>query len=116
MADKPDTFDWAEVSGRTVERLRKPKIPDVPTPIVRQAQRSYDGVQDPQNADVKLHVLEHQFENEAKAAAFAKLMKNAGHHTTPLTSVSVAVDPEDNGNTKLVRWRAGARRGRTAGN
>lgn len=112
---KPE-FDWEGVTGAAVERLKAPKTPAIPAPIVAQAQRSWDGVDDPKNPGNKLHVLEHQFKKgeEAKAEAFAKLMKKAGALTVPPTSVSVVVDPDGKGNTLLISWRAGKRRGRGA--
>lgn len=106
-------FNWDEVTGATTQRLRKPKIPACPAGIVAQAQRSYDGVK---NAEDGLdHILTYTFPSEAVASEFAKLMKNAaGFHTTPMTSVTVVVDPEDTGDTKTVSWKAGARRGAAA--
>lgn len=113
MAEKPKEFDWENVTGTAIERLNKPKITPVPAAIVRQAQRSWDGVD--VNGE-KRHILSHQFAKgeEARAEAFAKLMKKAGAHTTPVTTVSVSVDPEETGNTLLVAWKAGKRRGRGA--
>lgn len=104
-------YNWGEVTGRAVRRLKAPKIVPVPEAIVRQAQRSWDGVPDPENEGGKLHVLEHDFKDDAKAAEFAKLMKKAGDHTTPVTSVSAVIDPENDGSKSVVRWKAGARRG-----
>jgi hypothetical protein len=114
MADQQE-YDWGEVNGTAVTRLRAPKIVPVPDAIVAQAQRSFDGVPSKNEAgeEVKLHVLRHNFKSDAKAEAFAKLMKHAGDHTTPLTSVSVVVDPDNDGTKTLVAWRAGNRRGRT---
>lgn len=114
MADTV-SHDWTAVTGRAVRRLKAPKIVPVPEPIVRQAQRSYDGVQDPENPEGDLlHVLEHDFKDKAKAAEFARLMRKAGDHTTPLTSVSAVIDPENDGSETVVRWRAGNRRGAKA--
>lgn len=108
-----EEFNWEHVTGSAVERLRAPKITPVPAPIVKLAQQSWDGVK--KDGEVR-HVLRHQFKEgeEARAEAFAKLMKKAGPHTVPPTSVSVVVDPDENGNTLLVAWKAGARRGRGA--
>lgn len=103
--------DWTSITGHAVRRLKAPKITPVPEPIVRQAQRSYDGVPDEKNEGELLHVLEHDFKNDEKAAEFAKLIRKAGDHTTPLTSVSAVIDPENDGSKSVVRWRAGARRG-----
>lgn len=128
MADQPPTppaFDWGAVSGRRVENLRAPKIPDVPEAIVALAQASYDGtpvlqedgktpVLDEEGNKVLGHVMEYDFgpDNVAMATEFAKHMKNAGLHTEPLSSVSVAPDPENDGRAHVVRWKAGARKGR----
>ncbi len=110
-------FDWSEVSGQAVERLRAPKVAPVPDSIVKLAQMSYDGVPDPKNPENTLHVLRHQFKDEAKAVAFAKIMKKAGDHVMTTDgkggSVSVVPDPDGDGNVTLVAWKAGARRGRT---
>lgn len=103
--------DWSGITGTAVRRLKAPKIVPVPEPIVRMAQRSYDGIADPENEGEKLHVLEHDFKDEAKAAEFARLVKKAGDHTTPLSSVSAVIDPENDGHKTVVRWKAGARRG-----
>lgn len=113
MADQKQEFGWDGITGHAVEKLRKPKVAPVPDAIVTQAQRSWDGVE---HDGKTLHVLRHQFKQgeEAKAEAFARLMKKAGAHTTPPTSVSVVVDPDETGNKLLVAWRAGARRGRGA--
>lgn len=106
-----ETYDWGEITGQAVRRLKARKIPPVPAPIVRQAQRSWDGVPDPENEGEKLHSLHFEFPSEKVAADFAKHMRNAGHHTTPKTTVSVVIDPENEGNKKLVGWKAGTRRG-----
>lgn len=112
-ASKDKEFSWGDLNGTVANRLRKPKVADVPAPIVRQAQRSYDGVKI-EGSDEMAHILEREFASEEMAAAFAKHMRNAGNHTKPTTSVSVAVDPEEDGNKRLVRWKAGTRRGRAA--
>lgn len=109
----PD-FDWAEITGQAVKRLKKRKVKPCPAPIVRQAQRSWDGVPNPENDGELLHVLEHVFPTEERAAEFAGHMRNAGAHTVPPTSVSALIDPDEDGSTRLVRWRAGARRGAQA--
>lgn len=108
--EKP-SFDFSEVMGRAVRQLRAPKIPPVDPAIVRQAQRSWDGVPDHENPDETTHVLSHEFKTEAMAFEFARQMRLAGHHTRPVTSVSAVIDPLNSGNKKLVHWQAGARRG-----
>jgi hypothetical protein len=117
MADTPTAekpaFDWSKITVHASKRLRAPKVPPVPDAIVALAQASWDGVPDPEDAEGEsLHVLRHEFSDEAVAKEFAKHMKNAGAHTTPLTSVTVVPDPEKTGNVKLVAWRAGTRRGK----
>lgn len=110
-----DQFKWEGISGSAVEKLRKPKDPPrPPDAIVALAQRSRDGVDGPDGA--KLHVLRHQFKETegAKAEAFAKLLKAAGKHTTPPSTVRVAADPDREGNTLLIAWVAGDPPGRKA--
>lgn len=97
---------WGFLTGHVVERLRKPKTTPVPDAIVRAAQRSVGD----ENGPI---VLEHKFADDETAAAFAKLMRKAGDHTEPQTTVQVVIDPEETGDNTLVRWRAGARRGRS---
>jgi hypothetical protein len=104
-------FDWSGVNGQAVERLRAPKIPDVPKEIVAMAQRAYDGVKDPKSGEM-FHVLSHRFGSDEQAAAFAKHVKNAGHHTTPLSTVTAVIDPMNTGDNRLVHWQGGKRRGR----
>lgn len=121
MADKPAEYDWSDVTGSAVQRLRKPKVAPVPDKVRELAQRSWDGVPhvkdgkpvlDNDGKPVLLHVLRHRFGSDAEAAAFAKAIKKAGPHTTPLTSVSAVIDPDDTGDLRTVSWRAGAPRGR----
>lgn len=102
MADTE--FDWGKITGTAIARLRAPKVPPVPEPLVKLAQKSWD----------EETVLKYHFDSEEKAAAFAKLMRKAGAHTTPVTTVSVSVDPEETGDPKIIAWKAGKKRGRTA--
>jgi hypothetical protein len=99
---------WDDIAGTSVERLRTPKPVAVPAPIVKQAQASYDEKAFKEFAFVNADGTP----NPERAASFAKHLKNAGLHTTPLTSVAVAIDPDNNGSTHVVSWRAGERRGR----
>lgn len=101
MADKTE-FDWGDVNGQAVERLRAPKVAPVPEPVVRQAQRSWD----------EQTGLAHTFKTPEMAEAFAKLVRKAGQHTIPRTTVYVVIDPDNDGNTARVSWKAGKRRGR----
>lgn len=114
MANATPEFDWSELTGRTVSRLREPKVVPVPESIKRAAQRSYDGVPHPSDPAKLNHILEHEFASEEQAAAAAKLLKKAGAHTEPRTSVRVVIDPQNTGNTRLIRWKAGNRTGAKA--
>lgn len=120
-------FNWDEVTGRTVERLRAPKVTPVPEAIIKQAQRSWDGVPDAENPEKLLHVLLHEFPNADVAKEFARLVKKAGAHTTPRCSVSAVINPDPEGKLGMVTdeegnplpttdrhvsWKAGRPRGR----
>jgi len=112
VTEKP-SYNWGEVTGKVVERLRAPKVVPVDPAIVRQAQRSWDGVQHPDDPEGELrHVLSHEFASDAMAAEFARLIRKAGDHTKPQTSVSAVIDPQNSGNLREVNWKAGSRRGR----
>jgi hypothetical protein len=101
------------VTGQATKRLRAPKVTPVPDPIIALAQQSWDGVKDEDSPDGELlHVLRHEFSDEAVAKEFAKHMRKAGEHTTPMTSLTVIHDPDGVGNTKVVAWKAGTRRGK----
>lgn len=102
-----EAVDWGAITGKTVERLRKPKIPDVPAAIVKLAQASYD------EGTVKSYQFAKSVD-EKVVEKFASHLRNAGHHTSPLTSVSAVIDPEDDGNKHLVHWKAGGRRGKAS--
>lgn len=122
MADKVE-FDWSKVNGQAVERLRAPKVYDVPAKIVELAQASFDGVplrrngkpvMDANGEPVLTHNMRHDFGAgyEKMAEEFATHMRHAGDHTTPLTSVSAVIDPDNDGSAHVVSWKAGNRRGR----
>lgn len=108
-AVSPQAYDWGEVTGRFVQRLRAAKVEPVPDSIVKQAQLSWDGEEI--DGEVR-HVREHTFRTDEMAAEFARLIKKAGKHTTPETSVTAVIDPDNDGNLRKVSWRAGARRGK----
>lgn len=87
---------WSSMTVHAVDRLRAPKVAPVPDAIVKLAQTSYEGVMDPSNPEgERYHVLRHTFDTEERAAAFFKLIKKAGAHTTPMTSVTAVVDPDN---------------------
>jgi len=132
--------EWDGLNAEFVTTLREKRIEPVPEPIVRLAQKSLDGVPHPNDENTLLHAMQLTFDTEAKAAAFARHMSNAGLHTKPLSSITVVIDPErtkvpkvENGqevvngttgkvimvpgppvNPCKVAWRAGARRGRNS--
>lgn len=97
-------FDWGSLTVHAVERLRAPKTAPVPDAIVKLAQQSYEGVTDPRNPEgPKLHVLRHTFEDQDRAGKFAGHLRNAGKLTTPQTSTTIVVDPD---NLKTAEGRA----------
>lgn len=105
-------YDWSGITASAVERLRVRKPSPVPDKVKQLAQLSYDGIPSKDDPEVKLHVLRHRFGTDEEAKVFAGLMRKAGDHTTPLTSVSVVVDPDAKEDNRTVAWKAGARRGR----
>lgn len=124
MANTPE-FDWSGLTGQTVARIKEQKVVPVPEAIVRAAQRSLDGVPHPTIAGRVDHILEHEFKTPEEAAQAAKLLKKAGAHTVPQSSVRVVIDPYSEasdpadprkphplaGNTKIIRWKAGGKTG-----
>src|SRR5215469_5625571 len=110
-AKEPVTsYDWKQVTGRTVERLRAQKVKPCPPAIVRLAQQSWD----------RGEIKQWHAPTVEIAAEFAAHLKNAGPHTVPETSMSVVINPDPDGKfgektTDLdVSWKAGAKRGRPA--
>lgn len=118
MADQVE-YNWDEITGRTTERLRAPKVVPVPAGIVRQAQRAFDGVPHPTKEGKLVHTLSHTFPDAATAAQFYRLVKKAGEHTTPRSSVTAVINPDPEGRLDPehpttdcdVSWRAGSKRG-----
>jgi hypothetical protein len=86
--------DWGDLEAHFVTQLREVKTEPVPPEIVHLAQQSYNGVPHPKDPEKTIHALHTTLPTEAKAAAFARHMKNAGAHTTPPSSVTVIVDPD----------------------
>lgn len=118
MADEAkEAYNWDEITGQTVERLRATKVEPVDEGIVKQAQRSWDGVPSKKDPSKLLHVLRHEFPDEDTAKFFARKVKKAGAHTKPRTSVSAVINPDPEGefgpptNDRVVAWRAGKPRG-----
>lgn len=89
------SFDWDEIDVTDTE-VSSRQIIDVPAPLVALAQKSWDS-QSLRQATLKTAEM---------AAEFARLMKGAGDHTDPQTSMYVKQDG------KNVKYRAGQRRGR----
>lgn len=112
-------FDWSSVTGEAVATLRKPKTVPVPDAIVALAQESYVGRVNPADPEgARLHWLRHRFETPERAAQFASLMKLAGAHTSPESTVRVVIDPDSRKETpaderepELVAWCAGTKKG-----
>jgi hypothetical protein len=113
-------YDWSELNGTVVDRLRAPKTVPVPRAIIEQAQRSVDG--DPDKLEGTL-AIQATFD-APKAEVLAKLMAKAGAHTSPPCSMRVVTGIlDENGElvkvpdgmvpaTLTVAWKAGKRRGK----
>jgi hypothetical protein len=128
--------EWGNLEAVFVNTLREVKTEPVPEPIIKLAQASLTG-RDRGDGTV-IHAMQLEFNSIERANAFAKHMRNAGAHTTPVSSITVVQDPErgrvdklddngrpvlnDNGkpvrvpgppvNPLVVAWRAGAKKGR----
>lgn len=107
VANTAAAVDWSKITGTTADRLRKPKIPAVPAHIVGLAQASLD------SNEVKKFEFPASVD-KAVVEEFARHLRNSGHHTKPLSSVSAVIDPEETGNDHLVHWKAGGRRGKAS--
>lgn len=103
-------LDWAGIKPVFKARLTPPKMPERPSDMaISLAQASYDG----QDVDGETyHVMTHRFKSEAQAAAAADELKRAGAYTTPVSTVTIAIDPEKTGDKRVVSWRASGKRGR----
>lgn len=91
----------------------KPKAPPArPSDgAIRMAQKSYDGFS-PEGTEEVLHVITHRFATVEMADVAVDELKRAGAYTTPISTVNVVVDPDNTGDKRIVRWRAGVKRGR----
>jgi hypothetical protein len=113
MSDTTE-FDWSGATATTVKSLRAPKVKAVPESIVALAQKAYDA------KDSEAPVFRYTFTKPdgtpdvERAALFAKHMKNAGVHTDPICSLSVAIDPDRDQSANVVAFKATGRRGRAA--
>ena len=100
--DPAAAFDWAAddaIPEPTVLATKDRPIIDVPSALVAIAQKSLNSGER----------LSFSFRgNEKKASAFAALMKAAGDHTTPQSTLTVVQEGI------VVKVRAGQRRGRKA--
>jgi hypothetical protein len=107
-------FDWSSITAHAVDKLREPKTPPPPPDLfVTLAQRSYEGIVNPEDPEgERLHVLHYDFGTKERAAKAAAHLRAAGAHTTPATSVTVVTDPEHTGSESTLRWKAGVRKGR----
>lgn len=130
--------EWGDLQAVFVATLRESKTEPVPEQIIRMAQMSLTGFR--QENGTVLHAMQHEFETVERAEKFMRHMRNAGAHTTPVSSITVVQDPDrrkvvkydEQGNPVLneagkpvmvpgpavnplvVAWRAGAKKGKTA--
>jgi hypothetical protein len=134
---KNETDEWGGLDPAFTVTLKETKVEPVPDAIVKLAQRSLDGEPHPKDDSLIMHAMNITFESPERAEAFAAHMRNAGPHTTPMSSITVVVDPErqkvpqigadgqpvtKDGKTVMVpgepvnpskvAWRAGTRRGK----
>lgn len=91
-------MNWDEIEVTDTE-VSSRLIIDVPAPLVALAQKSWES-KSLRQATLKSAEI---------AAEFARLMRGAGDHTEPQTSMYVKQDG------KNVKYRAGERRGRKPG-
>lgn len=104
-------FNWDELSGKTIERMRKPKTVPVPEAIIRQAQLSVDT--DPTLTNCHARTFDFGADT-ARAEAFVKLMRRAGAHTKPESTIKVTLDPDGEGRQNKIEWYARKRPGKRA--
>lgn len=103
---------WDQVTPVFAATLRPPRKPERPSDMaVKLAQQSYEGKLNERTGEVE-HVMRHRFPTVEMAEAAADELKRAQHYTDPVCTVSVKIDPDGDGDNRLVAWRAGNRPGR----
>lgn len=103
---------WDAVVPKFSARLREPVKPQRPSDgAIKMAQISYDGRVNPETEETE-HAITHRFPSVEAAEIAADELKRAGAYTTPETTVSIVIDPEGTGDKRILRWRAGGKRGR----
>jgi len=108
--ETPPGIDWDKAKPVFADRLRAPKTAAKPSDgAIKMAQRSYDG--EKHGEDI-VHVLRFRFPTAEIAEAAADELKRAGAFTTPESTVRTVIDPDNAGDTRMVAWSAGAKRGR----
>lgn len=106
-------ISWDKVTPTFKDRLREPAKPARPSDgAIAMAQRSYDGYT-PEVAEgekvVTQHVMSHRFKTADEAELAKDELKRAGAYTTPESTVTAFIDE---GDKRIVTWRAGNKRGR----
>jgi hypothetical protein len=103
---------WDDVVPHFGNVLKPPTKPARPSDgAIRMAQKSYDGFTHPETEEV-LHVITHRFPTVEAADVAEDELKRAGSYTEPNSTVTVVRDPDGTGDNRIVRWRAGNKRGR----
>jgi hypothetical protein len=104
---KPSVFD--SIIPTFHAKLREKAPPPRPSDgSIAMAQKSYDG--EPHDGEI-WHAMSHRFPTVEMATLAADELKRAGFYTSPPSSVTAYQDKDDE---RIVRWSAGARRGRAA--
>lgn len=111
------TVAWDSVIPNFGSVFKPPVKPERPSDgAIRMAQKSFDGFTAPvaegEDPGETLHVITHRFQTNEAADVAEDELKRAGSYTDPETTVSVARDPDGVGDSRIVRWRAGNKRGR----
>lgn len=109
---------WDAITPVFGARLKGPKLPPRPSDgAVAMAQKSLDGMTDPESGEV-MHVITHRFPSVEMADLAADELKRAGSYTNPVSTVTVVRGPDFKDedpkfdDQRWVRWRAGGKRGR----